>query len=85
MDRIHGPLLSQEAQVAVFMELVCLACYQGDVYAIASGSRNITAFLLASGGVDWTQTLFGQIDTIPTIGNNVLVVGYSDIDQVTAN
>jgi|GEM_PF-1428084 len=60
-----------------------MAYYQGDVYAIPFGSGNVTAIQSSSGTIDWQLNLPGQIDTIPTLGNNVLVVGYSDQNQVT--
>jgi outer membrane protein assembly factor BamB len=63
--------------------LSLIAYYQGDVYAIPFNSGNVTAIQSSSGTIDWQLNLPGKIDTIPTLGNNVLVVGYSDQNQVT--
>ncbi len=61
-----------------------IANYQGYVYGIGFDTPNITAVLPATSSTAWQISLGGNIDTIPTIGNGVLVVGYSNINQITA-
>lgn len=63
--------------------LTLIAYYQGDVYAIPFDGENITAIQSSSGIMDWQLNLSCKIDTIPTIGSDVLVIGYSNENQVT--
>jgi outer membrane protein assembly factor BamB len=63
--------------------LTLIAYYQGDVYAIPFDGGNITAIQSSSGIIDWQLNLSSKIDTIPTIGSDVLVIGYSNENQVT--
>jgi outer membrane protein assembly factor BamB len=61
-----------------------ISYYNGYVYGITFNSGNITAIQSSSGTTVWQMNLDGKIDTIPTIGNGILVIGYSNQNQITA-
>lgn len=52
---------------------VFYAPYQGSI---------LTSYLGISGEVNWQTNVTSQIDTIPTIGDNIIVIGYSNSNNV---
>ncbi len=56
----------------------------GLLYSVLYKTDTVNTYVASSNTPVWSQTLNGSIDTIPTIGSGVMLLGYSDRQQVTA-
>ena len=56
----------------------------GYVFFSGYGDSHLAEFVASSGTQVWQDSLGGSIDTIPTVGGNEVVVGYSNLDEVSA-
>ncbi len=61
-----------------------LTYYQGYVLDAPFGSTVLDGFLSSSGALQWRDNLVWAVDTIPTAGNGVAVVGFSNHNMIAA-
>ncbi len=57
----------------------------GYLYSAADAGRDVEGFLSSSGDLEWNWTpKAGAVDTIPTVGGGLVVVGFSNLHNLTA-
>ncbi|MDP7976916.1 MAG: PQQ-binding-like beta-propeller repeat protein, partial [TACK group archaeon] len=61
-----------------------ISYYNGFIYFVNYNSNIIEKVLATTGSINANLTLNGQIDTVPTIGGNVMLVGFSNLNSVSA-
>ena len=79
-----GVNIPQGSKPSVFYGSAGVSYYLGQVFGVSFGASTITALSSSSGSQNWQVNLAGAIDTIPTIGNGVLVVGFSNLQGISA-
>ena len=60
------------------------ALYGGYVIYEMQGSNTLEAFSVATGVEAWASNVQGSLIGIPTLGDNVVLVGYSNLHNITA-
>lgn len=75
---------SQTVPVPVDSNACNLSYFSGYVFASAAQNSWLFAFQASTGLLSWKTNLTGSIDTIPTIGNGIILMGFSNEDYVSA-
>lgn len=61
-----------------------MSYYAGDVFIVGYDSSYLYSFVGSSGSPLWSIQSSGIIDTIPTIGNGIMTVGFSNLHVLSA-
>lgn len=56
----------------------------GSVFYVNQGGSSLQGYAAPSGTASWTATLPGALTGVPTVGDGIVLVGYSNLPQVTA-
>ena len=88
-DQLSGGSMTYEQKIpgnystSSLYAQVMITYSSGIAFAVPFNTHVMGAFLASTGASLWWDNLGGLIDTIPTVGEGVLAVGFSDVKNVS--